>query len=187
MLLGFLLCFGYAVFCWLVFFKFKWIQFSIAWGVVTVVVGIHLLLIFMIGLRFVTPYSTEAKMIQHTIQLTPRLSEPTLVTAVLVEQNVHVKKGTPLFQFDRSVYEYKVRQLQAQLAGAKQSVLVLKADIQVAAEKVVKLKSQLEYAKYQQELSRGLRRAAPVPKRMPRSGPQKSPLMKPASRKHRPK
>ena len=70
-----------------------------------------------------------------------------------MEQNVHVKKGTPLFQFDRSVYEYKVRQLQAQLAGAKQSVLVLKADIQVAAEKVVKLKSQLEYAKYQQELS----------------------------------
>ena len=55
MLLGFLLCFGYAVFCWLVFFKFRWIQFSIAWGVVTVVVGIHLLLIFMIGLRFVTP------------------------------------------------------------------------------------------------------------------------------------
>ena len=142
MLLGLLICFGYAVFCWLVFFKFRWIQFSITWGVVTVFVGFHLLLIFVIGLRFVTPYSTEAKMIQHTIQLTPRLSEPTLVTAVLVEQNVHVKKGTPLFQFDRRPYEYKVQQLQAQLAAAKQNVLVLKTDIQVAAEKIVKLTNQ---------------------------------------------
>jgi multidrug resistance efflux pump len=95
----------------------------------------------------------DAKMIQHTIQLTPRLSEPTLVTAVLVEQNVHVKKGTPLFQFDRRTYEYKVKQLEAQLAEATQNVLILKADIQVTAEKIVKLKSQLEYSKYQQQLS----------------------------------
>ena len=83
----------------------------------------------------------------------PRLSEPTLVTAVLVEPNVPVKKGQPLFQFDRRPYEYKVRQLEAQLAEAKQDVLVLKADIEVAAEKVVKLRSELEYAKYQQKLS----------------------------------
>ena len=153
MLLGFVMLFGYALVVWLVFFKFRWLKFSIAWGVFSVFVGLHLLIIFLIGLRFVTPFSTEAKVIQHTIQLTPRLPEPTLVTAVLVEPNVPVKKGTPLFQFDRRPYEYKVRQLEAQLAEAKQNVLVLKADIQVTAEKIVKLKSQLEYAKYQQKLS----------------------------------
>jgi len=38
-----------------------------------------------IGLFFVTPYSTEAKIVQLTIQLIPRLTEPTLVTGVLVE------------------------------------------------------------------------------------------------------
>ena len=156
MLLGFVLLFGYAFAVWLVFFKFKWMQFSITWGVVSSLVGVHLLLIFLIGLRFVTPYSTEAKVIQHTIQLTPRLSEPTLVTAVLVEQNVHVKKGTPLFEFDRRVYADKVKQLEAQLAKAKQNVLELSADVQVAAQKTVKLRSQLEYAKYQQQLSLGL-------------------------------
>ena len=74
MLLGFVMLFGYALIVWLVFFKFKWAQFSIAWGVVSVFVGLHLLIIFMIGVRFVTPFSMEAKMIQHTIQLTPRLS-----------------------------------------------------------------------------------------------------------------
>ncbi len=109
--LALLMMFGCLVIVWLVFFKFKWLRFSIAWGVVSSFVVLHVLLIFMIGLRFVTPYTTNAKVIQHTIQLIPRLPEPTLVTAVLVEPDVLVKKGQPLFQFDRRPYEYKVRQL----------------------------------------------------------------------------
>lgn len=153
MLLGFELLFGYAFVVWLVFFKFRWLRFSIAWGVVSCLVVVHLGLIFLIGLRFVTPYSKDVKLIQHTIQLTPRLSEPTLVKAILVKENVRVKKGTPLFRFDRTIYEYKVRQLQAQLAEAEQNVLVLNADVQVAAANVLKLGSDLEYAKYQQRLS----------------------------------
>jgi multidrug resistance efflux pump len=152
-LLGFVLLFGYALAVWAVFFKFKWLRFTIAWGFFSTFFALHLLIIFMIGLRYVTPTSTEARVIQHTIQLTPRLSEPTLVTAVLIEPNVHVKKGTPLFQFDRSVYEAKVRQLEAQLAQATQGVQIMKADIQVASQKVTKLKSELEYARYQEKLS----------------------------------
>jgi multidrug resistance efflux pump len=156
MLFGFVLLFGYAFVVWLVFFKYKWMKFNIPWGVVSVSVGLHLLIIFMLGLRFVTPTSTDAQVIQHTIQLTPRLSEPTLVTAVLVEPNVLVKKGQPLFQFDRRPYEYKLRQLEAQLAKAKQNVLVMKADTQVTAQKVAKLRYELEYAQYQSKLSSGL-------------------------------
>src|SRR5208337_4243386 len=153
MLFGFVLLFGYALVVWLVFFKFKWLKFTIPWAFFSAFFGLHLLIIFMLGLRYVTPASTEARIIQHTIQLTPRLSEPTLVTAVLIEPNIHVKKGTPLFQFDRSVYEAKVRQLEAQLAQAKQGVQVMKADIQVASEKITKLKSELDYARYQEKLS----------------------------------
>jgi multidrug resistance efflux pump len=156
MLLGFVLLFVYALAVWLTFFKFKWMKFNLVWGFVTVFVGVHLLLIFLIGLRFVTPYSTDAKMIQHTIQLIPRLSEPTLVTAVLVEPNVPVKKGQPLFQFDRRPYAYKVRELEAELAKAKQDVKVLKADREVSAQKVVQLQSDMTYARYQQKLSTDL-------------------------------
>jgi multidrug resistance efflux pump len=163
MLLGFVLLFVYAVAVWLTFFKFKWMKFNIVWGFVTVFVGVHLLLIFLIGLRFVTPYSTDAKMIQHTIQLIPRLSEPTLVTDVLVEPNVHVKKGQPLFQFDRRPYEYKVRELEAELAKAKQDVEVLKADLEVSRQKVVQLQSELTYARYQQKLSTDLARRGAGP------------------------
>ena len=163
MIAGLVLVFGYAVLVWLVFFRFKWLKFTIAWGAVSAFVGLHLLIIFMIGLRFVTPLATEAKVIQHTIQLVPRLPEPTLVTAVLVEPNVPVKKGQPLFQFDRRPYENSVRQLEAEVAKAKQNVLVLKADTQVSAQKVVKLRADLEYAEYQLKLSTNLARQGAGP------------------------
>jgi len=153
MLLGFVMLFGYAFAVWLVFFKYRWLKFTIAWGFVSTFVGVHLLIIFLIGLRFVAPYATEAIMVQHTIQLIPRLSEPTLVTAVLVEPNVPVKKGQPLFQFDRRPYQYKVDQLEAELAKAKQNVRVLKVDIDINADKIEKLQSELKYAKYQQALT----------------------------------
>ena len=52
MLLGFVLLFAYAFLVWLVFFKFRWLQFSIAWGVFSCLFIVHLLLIFMIGLRW---------------------------------------------------------------------------------------------------------------------------------------
>jgi multidrug resistance efflux pump len=110
----------------------------------------------LIGLRFQTPYSKDARVIQHTIQLMPRLSEPTLVTAILVEPDVPVKKGQPLFQFDRRPYEDKVRQLEAQLAQAKQNVLILQADEDVFTHKLARTKSELEYAKWQQQLFQGL-------------------------------
>jgi len=162
-LFGFVVLFVYALVVWLVFFKFKWLKFSIAWGIVSAGFGAHLLIIFMIGLRFVTPLATEARIVQHTIQLVPRLPEPTLVTAVLVEPNTPVKNGQPLFQFDRRPYEYKVRQLEAQLAKASQDVLVLKADTQINAQKIAKFRADLDYAKYQLKLSSDLARQGAGP------------------------
>jgi len=155
---------------WLIFFKLKLIQFSIAWGVVSFLMIAHVLLVFLIGLRFMTPYSTDVRVIQHTIQLIPRLPEPTLVTAVLVEPDVTVQKGQPLFQFDRRPYEYKVRQLeadfnaarekvascaskikrrQAELVAANQDVLMLKENEQATDAKVQKIKSDVTYAQLQ--------------------------------------
>jgi multidrug resistance efflux pump len=175
----------FAAAVWLVFFKLKLLKFSITWGVVSSLFGIHILLIFLVGLRFSTPYSTDARVIQHTIQLIPRLPDPTLVTAVLVEPDVPVKKGQPLFQFDRRPYEYKVQQLRAELAAAQevmaaaeskikqrqaglveaqQNVFVLKADEQAAAAKVDKLRSEEEYALFQYQLYRGLAAQGAGPK-----------------------
>jgi len=137
---------------WLVFFKFKLVRLTPGWGIVFGFFVLHLFLVFIIGLRFVTPNSTNATFVQRTIQLIPRLPDPALVTAVLVDDNVAVKKGQPLFQFDRRPYEYKVAQIEAQLAAAKQNVAVLKADVEVATQKLARAKVELVYEEYQKQI-----------------------------------
>jgi multidrug resistance efflux pump len=177
MAIALLITFVFISFVYLVFFRFKWLKFNAAWGILSAFFAVHIFLIFIIGLRFVAPYSANMKVVQHTIQLVPRLPEPTLVTAVLVKPDVPVKKGQPLFQFDRRPYEYQVRQLEAQLkaalasaesakykveqlkaglASANQDVRMYKADLDASEQKVKKTKSDLDYAKYQQQLSQGL-------------------------------
>src|SRR5277367_4287531 len=177
MAIALLITFIFVAFVYFVFFKFKWLKFSVMWGIVTGLVALHVFLIFVIGMRFVAPYSTNMKVVQHTIQLIPRLPEPTLVTAVLVKPDVEVKKGQPLFQFDRRPYEYQVSQLEAQLdaasasavsakykveqlkagvASANQDVRMYKADLDASEQKITRSKSDLAYAKYQQQLSAGL-------------------------------
>jgi multidrug resistance efflux pump len=188
MIFALLITFIFILFVWLVFFKFKWLRFNITWGIVTAFFAVHIFLIFIIGLRFVTPYSSNVKVVQHTVQLIPRLPEPTLVTAVLVQPDVPVKKGQPLFQFDRRPYEYQVGQLQAQLeassasavsakykveqlkaglASAQQDVRMYKADLDASEQKVTRTKSELEYAKYQQQLSQGLAQKGAGPEAPP--------------------
>ena len=142
---------GLAIF-WLVFFKLKLLRLTPAWGFGFGLIFVHFFLIFLIGLRFVTPNSANATVVQRTIQLIPRLPEPTLVTDVLVEENMPVKKGQPLFQFDRRPYEYKIQQLEAQLAEAKQNVLVLQADMEVTTQKAMRTKVALDYEQYQKGL-----------------------------------
>jgi multidrug resistance efflux pump len=151
-----LICIIYAAIMWLVFFKFKWIKFSIPWAVISFWVGFHLVLVFLVGMRFMTPSSSTATIVQYTIQLIPRLPEPTLVTEVLVEQNQQVKKGDPLIRFDRRPYEYQVQLMQAQVAKAKQNVEVLRADVLVAEQKVVKAQAQLDFDLYGENLASGL-------------------------------
>src|SRR5271157_2254567 len=145
MMVGFLVlaiaCFVF----WLVFLKLKLLRPTPGWVFGFSVVVLHLMLIFVIGLRFVTPQSANATIVQHTIQLIPRLTGPALVTEVLVQDNDHVKKGQPLFQFDRRPYEDQVAQMEAQLAQAKQNVNVLKADVDIAMEKTALTLAQLSY------------------------------------------
>jgi multidrug resistance efflux pump len=142
MLVALAMTVGFVFIVWLVFFKLKWIKFSPMWGILCGFFFVHVLLIFLLGLRYVTPYSTDVKVIQHTIQLVPRLPEPSLVTKVWVEPNVPVKKGDKLFEFDRRPYEYKVNSVKAQLAAAEQHVLELKAQLDAATSTVVQARAQ---------------------------------------------
>lgn len=149
MLIAILITLIYVIFVWLVFFKLKLIRFNIAWGIISFWVGFHLLLVFVISLRFFQPYSEDARVVRHTIQIVPRLSEPTLLTDVLVEANTPVTKGQPLFQFDQSIYQARVDEQAAALAAAKQNVLVLEAGVKAAQDMVKLTKANQAFAETQ--------------------------------------
>ena len=141
----------YVAAVWLVFFRFKWLKFNIVWGVVSFWIGFHLLLIFMIGLRFDAPYTIDAHLIRNTIQIVPRLEGPTLLKEVLVEANQPVKKGTPLYKFDTTIYDEKLAAAKAQLAAAEQNTRILDTDVQAAQDQLTQAQAQLAYAKSQQK------------------------------------
>ena len=87
MFIAFLVIIVASAIFWLVFFKLRLVRLTPGWGLIFGFFVLHLLLVFVLGLRFVTPDSSNATVVQRTIQLVPRLPEPTLVTEVLVEEN----------------------------------------------------------------------------------------------------
>ncbi|WP_282118645.1 HlyD family secretion protein [Ruegeria atlantica] len=140
----------YIIFVWLIFFKFQWLKFNIMWGIVSFWVGAHLLLIFLVALRFFQPFSIDSHVVRSTIQIVPRLTEPTILTEVLVEPNTEVTKGDPLYRFDDTVFALEVEEATAQLVAAEQNAKILEQDVIAAGEAIERANAQLAYAQTQQ-------------------------------------
>ncbi|MTH97840.1 HlyD family secretion protein [Roseibium sp. RKSG952] len=144
--------FGYILLIYLVFFRFKVVRFNVVWGVLSFWIGVHLLLIFLVGLRFFTPYSIDGHMIRQTIQLSTGLPEPTELKEVLVSQNTEVKKGQALYRFDDTLYRLKVQEQQAQLVEAQQNALTLEQNVLIAEDSLTQAQAKETFAK--QEVDR---------------------------------
>lgn len=69
------------------------------------------------------------------------------IVAIPVKPNVPVKANDVLFQIDPAPFQYKVAQLQASLAGAKQQVEILKSNYERATANVAGLTAQAAYNK----------------------------------------
>ncbi|MCX8954518.1 efflux RND transporter periplasmic adaptor subunit [Ruegeria sp. NA] len=140
----------YIIFVWLIFFKLEWLKFNIAWGIVSFWVGAHLLLIFLVALRFFQPFSADSHVVRSTIQIIPKLTQPTILSEVLVEPNTPVAKGDPLYRFDDTVFSLAVDNAQAQLVAAQQNAKILEQDVIASTEAVERANAQLAYAQTQQ-------------------------------------
>lgn len=136
----------YLIFVWFIFFKMQWLKFNIAWGIVSFWVGAHLLLIFLVALRFFQPFSVDSHVVRSTIQIVPKLTQPTILTEVLVEPNIKVSKGDPLYRFDDTVFALAVDNAQAQLVAAEQNAKILEQDVIAKTEAVERANAQLAYA-----------------------------------------
>ncbi|MEX0306878.1 MAG: HlyD family secretion protein [Ruegeria sp.] len=136
----------YIIFVWFIFFKVQWLKFNIMWGIVSFWVGAHLLLIFLVALRFFQPFSIDSHVVRSTIQIVPRLTQPTILSEVLVEPNTWVTKGEPLYKFDDTVFSLAVDKANAQLVAAQQNAKILEQDVIAAGEAVERTNAQLAYA-----------------------------------------
>ena len=77
------------------------------------------------------------------VEVTPNVSGQ--IIAIPVKPSVPVKSGDVLFQIDPSPFKYKVRQLEASLAGARQQVEILKENYQQATANVTGLAAQVAF------------------------------------------
>lgn len=140
---------AYALFAWLVFYKFRWLKFNIAWGVVTFWVGFHVLFLLVVFLRFYTPYTIDGHVIRQTIQIAPRLPHPTVLEEVFVAQNQKVKKGDKLYQFEKTLYEAQLKEAEANLVGAEQNAKILVEDVDQAQDSLDEANANEAFAQQQ--------------------------------------
>src|SRR5712671_1872379 len=138
----------YAVLVWLIFSKLKLVRWGWVSGIVTGAIGLAILGVFMALFNSLTP-SGRIAVLGRVVDVTPNVAGQ--VIAVPVETNVLVKAGSVLLQIDPEPYRFKVRQLAAALAEAKQKVEQLKASVDVAVADVQSLNVQWERADKRRE------------------------------------
>jgi multidrug resistance efflux pump len=103
----------YSFFVWLIFFKFKWLPWTITSQVVVVTIPIIALSVLMLCLNIYAPATNDTRAINYVVQVVPRVTGR--VIEVPVEPNRPVKKGDVLFKIDPTPYELEVKRLTAQL------------------------------------------------------------------------
>ena len=85
----------------------------------------------------------------RVVEVTPNVTGQ--IVTIPVKPNVPVKINDVLFQIDPAPFQYKVAQLQASLAAAKQKVEILKSNYDQATANVTGLTAQAAYNKKRNE------------------------------------
>src|SRR6202011_5025983 len=132
----------YLVALWLVFSKLKLVRWGWASGTVAVLVGAFILAVFLALFNYITP-SGRVTVAGRVVEVIPNVTGQ--IIAIPVKTNVPVKTGDVLFQIDPAPFQYKVAQLKASLAGAKQQAEILKSNYEQATVNVVGLTAQVAF------------------------------------------
>ena len=132
----------YIVAMWLVFSKFRLVRWGWLSGTVSVLIGGLILATFLALFNYLTP-SGRVTVTGRVVEMTPNVTGQ--IIAIPVAPNVWVKANDVLFQIDPAPFQYKVAQLQASLAGAKQQAEILKSNYQQATANVTGLSAQVAF------------------------------------------
>jgi multidrug resistance efflux pump len=132
----------YIVALWLVFSKFRLVRWGWLSGTVSVLIGALILATFLALFNYLTP-SGRVTVTGRVVEVTPNVTGQ--ITAIPVKPNLPVKSGDVLFQIDPAPFQYKVAQLKASLAAAKQQTEILKSNYEQATANVAGLTAQRAY------------------------------------------
>ncbi len=132
----------YVVALWIVFSKFKLVRWGWLSGTISILIGAFILATFMALFNYLTP-SGKVTVTGRMVEVTPNVSGQ--IVAIPVKPNVPVKAGATLFQIDPAPYKFKVTQLQASLAAARQQAQILKSNYEQATANVAGLDAQMKY------------------------------------------
>jgi multidrug resistance efflux pump len=132
----------YVAAMWAFFSRFKLVRWGWLSGTISILIGAFILAIFLTLFNFLTP-SGKVTVAGRVVEVTPNVTGQ--VVAIPVKPNVPVKSGDILFQIDPAPFQYKVTQLQASLAAAKQQTEILKSNYEQATANVVGLTSQVAF------------------------------------------
>jgi multidrug resistance efflux pump len=132
----------YIVALWAVFSKFKLVHWNWVSGTISVLAGALILATFLALFNYLTP-SGKVTVAGRVIEVTPNVTGQ--VIAIPVKPNAPVKTGDVLFQIDPAPFQYKVAQLRASLAAAKQQTAILKSNYEQASANVVGLTAQVGF------------------------------------------
>ena len=132
----------YVVALWLVFSKFKLVRWGWLSGTISIVIGLFILATFMALFNYLTP-SGKVTVTGRVVEVTPNVSGQ--IVAIPVKPNVPVKAGATLFQIDPAPFQFKVAQLQASLAAARQQAQILKSNYDQATANVAGLEAQFKF------------------------------------------
>src|SRR3977135_2544054 len=127
---------------WAIFSRFKLVRWGWLSATVSVLVGVFILATFLALFNYLTP-SGRVTVTGRVVEVTPNVTGQ--IVAIPVKTNVLGKANDVLFQIDPAPFQYKVSQLQASFAAAKQQTAILKSNYKKATATVTGLVAQLAY------------------------------------------
>jgi multidrug resistance efflux pump len=132
----------YLIGLWAIFSKYKLARWGWLSGTFSTVIGVFILATFLALFNYLTP-SGRVTVTGRVVEVTPNVTGQ--IIAIPVKPNVPVKANDVLFQIDPAPFQYKVAQLQASLAAAKQQAEILKSNYVQATANVSGLAAQVAF------------------------------------------
>jgi multidrug resistance efflux pump len=148
----------YAFVVWLIFFKFKWLAWTMTAAVIVVTIPIFALTALILLLNVYAPSALDIQVVKYVVQVVPRVTGR--VIEVPVEPNRLVRKGDVLFRVDPRPFQYEVDRLEALLASTsadvgatREELRAADAQIEVSRNRVSSIKSSIEANRVRMKLA----------------------------------